>query len=80
MYSEPDSFENNILFSVDFENFIVYNFDIREMLVSHQLFTGYTVVEIAKHEECSRRTITTVVKNIRTKFQRFLKARGYNVK
>ena len=79
MYSDSD-FENRVLFSIDFENFIAQNLDIREMLISYLMFTGYNIVEIAKHEECSRRTITTVVKNIRTKFRRFLKIRGYRVK
>lgn len=79
MYSSSD-FEETILFSVDFENFIAYNFDIREMLVCHQMFTGYSITEITKHEGCSRRTITLVVKGMRNKFKKFLKMRGYNVK
>ncbi len=85
MYPKPKEMrlaieEKRILFSIDFENFIACNFDIREILVCYQIFDGYSITEIAKHEGYSRRTITSVVSGIRKKFSLFLKNRGYYVK
>jgi len=65
--------EDKLLYDIDFERFIEYNLDIRELIVSQMLVSGYTIVEIAKHQGVSRRFITRVVKELRNKFRRFLK-------
>lgn len=66
------SFENRILFEVDFERFIHRNLDIRELVVSRMLLGGYTITEIAKHQGVSRRYIGRVVFGLRSKLRRFL--------
>lgn len=65
--------EDNILFEIDFERFVEYNLDIREMIVSKMLIEGYTIVNIAKHQRVSRRCITKVVTHLRDKFRQFLR-------
>lgn len=64
--------EDKLLYEIDFERFIEYNLGIRELIVSQMLVSGYTIVEIAKHQGVSRRFITRVVKELRNKFRGFL--------
>jgi len=70
------SFEERILFEIDFEKFIEYHLDIRELVVSRMLVAGYCVAEIARHQGVSRRYITRVVTNLRIKFREFLRQCG----
>ena len=64
--------EDKILFDIDFERFIQYNLEFRELIVSQMLVSGYTIVDIAKFQGVSRRSITRVVKELREKFRNFL--------
>jgi len=64
--------EDQMLFDIDFERFIQYNLEFRELIVSQMLVSGYTIVDIAKFQGVSRRSITRVVKELREKFRNFL--------
>jgi len=69
---KASALEDRILFEIDFERFVEYNLDIRELIVSRMLVSGLTVVEIARHQGVSRRFITRVVASLRNKFKVFL--------
>lgn len=65
--------DNNILFRIDFENFIFNNLDIREMVVASLLVDGYSQKDIAKHQNISYTYVKIIVRKIRVKFLEFRK-------
>jgi len=65
------SFEDSVLFLIDFERFLAANFTIREMVVSSMSNSGYKIREIAKHQGCSERYIKRIVHDIHAKFRIF---------
>jgi predicted DNA-binding protein YlxM (UPF0122 family) len=67
-----DSVENEILFRVDYEKFVEYQFTFGEMLLILLMLDGYSIVEMAEKGGVSRRQIHTRVKIIREKIKKFL--------
>jgi len=71
LYTSPK--DNNILFRIDFENFIFNNLDIREMVIASLLVDGYSQKDIAKHQNISYTYVKNIVRRIRVKFLEFRK-------
>ena len=64
--------EDNILFRVDYERFLEYQFTFQEMLIVLLIIDGYDITEIAERNGYSRRQVTRILKVIRAKFEKFL--------
>lgn len=64
--------EESIIFNIDLETFIECNFTLREIVVSSLMVEGFSIKEIALHQGVSRRYITEVVKDLRSKFRCFI--------
>lgn len=63
--------EEEIVFQIDFDNFIIRNLDIREMIVLQMILSGFNQFEIAAHQGIARETINRLIKVIRQKFKLF---------
>lgn len=63
--------ETNILFSIGFREFVSRELDPIEMIVLQLLISDYTVVDIAKMHDCSRRTIYNIINDMKDKFSKF---------
>lgn len=68
--------EDSVTFNIDFEDFVDCNLTYREISVSTLMFSGYSIKDIAKQENVSRRYVTTIVKNLRSKYREFLNNYG----
>ena len=65
------SFENSVLFLVDFEHFLESHLSIQEILVSSMIREGFRISEIAAHQHCSTRYIKRILNRVRSKFKLF---------
>lgn len=65
--------EDEILFKVDYERFIEYQFSFEELLIILMIIDGYNITEISLRTNKSRRHTTRVTSAIRAKFLNFLR-------
>lgn len=63
--------ESKILFDIGFREFVSRKLDPVEMIILQLLISDYTVVDIAKMNNCSRRTIYNVINGLKNKFSDF---------